>query len=396
MSLPRIAIVFVLLSLVSHAAAAEPAAFFPIMAWDNLPNDPAALKKLHDCGFTVAGFVPLNGLDAVRAAGMQAIVNEADTRDYDWSKVDPNVARTRVTKLIKEVGGRSGVFGYYLTDEPSAGLFPGLATVASVVKEQQPGAWPYINLLPNYANAEQLGTPTYDEYLEKFIATCHPPLLSYDHYAILEGGAFRPEYFANLESMRRAALKHDLPFWQIVLSLGCLSYREPSEADMRFQVYTSLAYGARGIAYFKYLTPAEGNFRGGPIDQFGHENPMWHVMQQVNLQIGKLAPTLLKLKSDRVYHFGDVPPGCTAPDDKSLVESIPGPFLVGDFTHEDGSQYFMLVNKSFTSSVYCAPKLRKPAARIDLVSAYDSNVTPFVGEQCYLAPGQGMLLKIIP
>src|ERR1700760_2838623 len=102
----RIAIVLMLSSLVSPSAAGEPAAFFPVMAWDNLPNDPAVLQKLHDCGFTVAGFVPLNGLDAVRAAGMKAIINEADTRDYDWSKVDPTVARTRVTKLIKEVGGR--------------------------------------------------------------------------------------------------------------------------------------------------------------------------------------------------------------------------------------------------------------------------------------------------
>jgi hypothetical protein len=251
-------------------------------------------------------------------------------------------------------------------------------------------------LLPNYANAAQLGTPTYDEYLEKFITTCNPPIISYDHYAIFEGGGMRGEYFANLESVRRAALKHNIPFWQIVLSVGCLSYREPSPADLSFEIYTSLAYGARGIAYFKYLTPAVGNFRGGPIDQFGHENPMWHAMQQLNLQIGKLAPTLLKLKSDRVYHFGDVPTGCAGPDDKSLVESIAGPFLVGDFTHEDGSRYFVLVNKSLTNSAYCAVKLRKPATRIDLVSAYTGAATPFVGEQCYLAPGQGAVLKVVP
>jgi hypothetical protein len=386
----------VLVSLLPKAVAAESTAFFPIMAWDNVPSDAAILQKMRDCGFTVAGFVPLNGLDACRAAGLKAIINEADTRDYDWAKVDPNAARTRVTQLIKEVGGRSGVFGYYLTDEPSAGLFPGLATVASVVKEQQPGVWPYINLLPNYATPDQLGAPTYDAYVEKFIETCHPPILSYDHYAIFEGGGFRPEYFANLESMRRASLKHDIPFWQIVLSVGCLNYREPSEADMRFQVYTSLAYGAHGIAYFKYLSPAEGNFRGGPIDQFGHENPLWHVVQQLNLQIGKLAPTLLKLKSDRVYHFGDVPPGCVKPDENSLVESIAGPFMVGDFTHEDGSRYFILVNKSFTNSFYCAPKLRKAGSRIDVISAYTADASPWVGEQCYLAPGQGAVLKIVP
>src|SRR4051812_39848835 len=177
MSVRRLLCLLIPVALVSPAHATEPAPFFPIMAWDNIPNDAAVLQKMHDCGFTVVGFVPLGGLDACRAAGLKAIINEANTRDYDWSKVDPHVARARVTKLVKEVGNRSGVFGYYLTGEPSANLFPGLATVAGVVKEQQPGAWPYINLLPNYANAEQLGTPTCDEYVEKFIATCHPPIL---------------------------------------------------------------------------------------------------------------------------------------------------------------------------------------------------------------------------
>ncbi len=376
--------------------ASEPAPFFPVLAWDNVPNDVAVLKKMHDCGFTVAGFVPPAALDACQAAGLKAIVQDARVSGNDWSNVDPKTARDKIAAVVKEVHGHPAVFGYYLLDEPSAGLFPGLEVASSAIRELHPGAWPYINLLPNYANAAQLGTPTYEGYLEKFIATCHPTILSYDHYAILEGGGFRGEYFANLEAVRRAALKHDIPFWQIVLSLGALSYREPSPADMSFEVYTSLAYGARGIAYFKYFTPAVGNFRGGPIDQFGHENPMWHTMQQLNLQIGKLAPTLLKLKSDRVYHFGDVPAGCAGPDDKSLVESIPGPFLVGDFTHEDGSRYFILVNKSFTNSAYCAVKLRKPAARIDLISAFSGAATPFVGEQCYLGPGQGAVLKIVP
>src|SRR5690349_8626355 len=147
MSRIRLISVLVLTTLLPTGAIADSTAFFPIMAWDNIPSDPVVLQKMRECGFTVAGFVPLSGLDACRVAGLKAIINEADTRDYDWAKVDPNAARARVTKLIKEVGGRSGVFGYYLTDEPSAGLFPGLATVAGVIKEQQPGTWPYINLL---------------------------------------------------------------------------------------------------------------------------------------------------------------------------------------------------------------------------------------------------------
>lgn len=377
-----------------QAAAADPVPFFPIMAWDGVPNDPAVLKKMHDCGLTVAGFVAPAALDACQAAGLKAIVSDPRVGGYDWQKVDAKDARKRVTELIHEVRKHPAVYGYYLRDEPPSSFFPGLATVGSVVKELHPGVWPYINLFPNYADASQLGTKTYDEYLEKFIETCKPPVLSYDHYALFEGGAMRGEYFANLESVRRAAIKHKLPFWQIVASLGCLNYREPSMTDMRYQVFTSLAYGARGLAYFKYFTPAVGNFRNGPIDQFGHETPMWPILRQVNLQVGKLAPTLLQLTSNRVYHFGSVPAGCTGPDDKSLVKAMPGPMMVGDFTHADGSRYIMIVNKDFNGSVVGSPQFREAVSKLQLVSTLDGSLIPYEGEYTWIAPGQGVLIKV--
>lgn len=369
--------------------------FFPIMGWNHVPNDPAVIKKIKDSGLTIAGFVTSDALDACQAAGLKAIVYEAGTSDYDWTAVDAAAARTRATELIEKVRSHPAVFGYYLRDEPPAGFFPGLKIVGDVVKEKHPGAWPYINLFPNYAHPAALGTATYDEYVEKFIEVCQPPILSYDHYSIFEGGVFRSkEYFQNLESIRRAALKHELPFWQIVLSLGALNFREPSAADFRFQAYTSLAYGARGLTYFTYITPAVGNFRNGPIDQFGNETSTWGLMQNVNLQIGKLAPTLLKLKSDRVYHFGDVPQGSTGPDDQSLVKAINGPMLVGDFTHTDGTRYVMIVNKDFANSVYCAPQFREPVTAPLFISPYTGVETAFQGEQGWLAPGQGVLIKL--
>ena len=46
--------------------------------------------------------------------------------------------------------------------------------------------------------------------------------------------------------------------------------------------------------------------------------------------------------------------------------------LVGEFTHDDGSRYVMIVNKNLTASVTPKPEL---------------------GEQIWLAPGQGLLLK---
>lgn len=373
---------------------AESAEFFPIMAWDSPPNDPAVFQRMHECGLTVAGFVPPAALDACHAAGLKAIVSDGRTGNYNWAAVDAEAARAQVAALIREVRDHPAVFGYYLRDEPTASYFPGLAVVSDEVKKRHPGAWPYINLFPNYASPGQLGTPDYDSYLEEFVEVCRPTILSYDHYALMEGGSLRPGYFANLAAMRRAALKHGLPFWNIVLAACHFNYRQVTAADFRFQAYTSLAYGARGLAYFKYFTPARGNYRAGPIDQFGHETPTWGAMKNVNLQIGKLAPTLLKLTSDRVYHFGDVPSGCEGPDNRSLVKSIGGPILVGDFTHEDGTEYVMIVNKDVTQSVPAAPQFRDPVAQVELVSPYTGQLTPFAGEEVWLAPGQGSLLKL--
>jgi len=388
----RLAVLAVVsLAMIAPARAEEP--MFPLMAWGHTPGDPAVLKKMRECGITVAGFVAPSALDACRDAGLKAIVSDPRTSSYDWTNVDPAVARANVEALTKEVKDHPAVYGYLLRDEPSAAMFPGLGTVAAAVKEFHPGAWPYINLFPNYADSDQLGSPDYEAHIKAFVEICKPTALSYDHYAPFEDGSLREGYFANLESMRKAGLEFDLPFWNIVLTSAHFNYREPTDADIRFQIYTSLAYGARGIAFFTYFTPNWGNYRLGPIDQFGNETPTWGKLRTVNLQVAKLAPTLLKLRSDRVYHFGEVPRGAQAPPTDSLVETIDGPMLVGEFTHEDGSRYLLIVNKSFTASAPCRPKLRTEAS-LEQVSPYTGRPTPFGGEGVWLAPGQGALLRI--
>jgi hypothetical protein len=395
-AIPAVVLLWPALAAAQPPATQEPAPFFPVMAWDGPPNDPAVLKEMRECGINVAGFVPVAALDNCHAAGLKAIVTDSRVTGYDWAAVDAAKARENVKSLVAECRNHPAVYGYHLRDEPVASWFPGLKVVSDAVKEFHPGVWPYINLFPNYADLGQLGAASYDEYVDKYVETCQPPILSYDHYAILEGGGFRPKYWGNLKSMRRASLQHNLPFWQIVLANACIVYREPTNVDYRFQVYTSLAYGAKGLAWFKYFSAPVGNFRDGPIDQFGHKTPAWDMMRFVNLQIEKLAPTLLKLTSNEVYHFGDVPPGADGPPAASLVANIPGQMLVGDFTHQDGTRYVMVVNKDFEKSTICAPQFRTPTKALEMVSPYTGALIPYEGEQVWLAPGQGVLLKLIP
>lgn len=380
---------------ISLRAADAEEAFFPLMAWNNVPANAETLARMRACGLTVAGFVPPGALDLCQAAGIKAIVSDPRTSRYDWLHLDEELARTNVASLVAETGRHPAVFGYYLRDEPKADLFPGLAKVAALVREMAPGKWPYVNLFPNYATADQLGSASYEEYLERFIATCRPTWLSYDHYALMEDGTLGTRYWQNLEQMRAAAKGHGLNFWNVVLTVAHFNFRETSAADLRFQVYTSLAYGARGIAYFTYFAPKVGNYRAAPVDQFGNVTPTWSHLQQVNLQVAKLAPTLLQLTSEVVYHLGVIPEGAHGPSPDSLVEGLgKGEFLVGEFSHPDGARYVMVVNKDPLKSRPCAPRFRTPPRQVQMVSPYTGLLVDFVGEQRWLAPGQGVLLRL--
>jgi len=370
--------------------------FFPIMAWNWIPGERAVFDKMRECGLMVAGFVRPEHLDMAHEAGMKAIVADPRLSNYDWRIADADTVRNNVAEVIGEVGGHPAVFGYYLKDEPHVEEFAGLELAAAEVRRLAPGKWPYINLLPDYATPTQLGAATFEEYLERFVAACRPTIVSYDCYALMEDADVLPRYWSNLETVRAVTKRHGLPFWNIVLTVAHFTYRELTAADARFQAYSTLAYGGRGLSYFTYISPSVGNYRMAPIDQFGNRTPTWYYLQHVNLQIGRLAPTLLKLTSDDVYHLGEIPSCGHFPTEENLIERIDGmpDALVGEFTHEDGSRYVMIVNKSFHESKWCVPIFRRQPEHVWIVSPYTGELLPYQGEHQVLAPGQGHVLKL--
>lgn len=366
---------------------------FAVLPWGGTPGDEAALNEIRECGFNLAGFVAPDDLDKVSKAGLKCLVLDGSSHVSDAVvQLDEAEIAKRVDALTARTAKHPAVYGYYLRDEPSAGAYPGLGRWAAAYKKAAPEMLPYINLLPNYASAGQLGTPTYDEYLESFVQTVKPKFISYDHYALMDDGSLRGGYYQNLEAVRKAALKHDLPFWNIVLSNSHFRYAEPTPAGFRFQLYTTLAYGGRGISYFTYFAPKIGNYRLAPIDQFGNKTPTWDMLRQVNLELHKLGPTYITLKSVNVFHHPNVPDGCSGIGTSKYLASVSGDdLLVGEFEGPGGVPYAMVVNKSLHISTAFGVQFKEPG-QVMRVSAYTGSTDPWVGEDCWLAPGQGMLL----
>jgi hypothetical protein len=372
--------------------------FFPIMAWGTSPGDISVLNEMSECGLTVAGFVSPENLDMVNNAGMRAFVMDSRASGYDFTNIDYDKMADNVTSLVNEVGSHQALMGYYIKDEPNISEFSGLASVSELFQEVSPQKIPYINLYPNYANANQLGTEDYWEYLDYYVNTVNPPIISYDHYALMENEPLREGYFSNLEAIRLVSIKYKRPFWNVILSTAHFAYREPTTADIRFQVFTTLAYGGKGISYFTYFAPKSSNCRTAPIDQFGNRTPTWSYIQNVNLSVQMLAPILLNLISTGVYHIGNVPKGCLTLPGNTLTRAVygNGDYLLGEFAHINGSNYIIIVNKDFNNSTNFRLELNDPNSQIYRISSYTGNIEGLVDESDWLAPGQGVLLQVSP
>lgn len=251
--------------------------------------------------------------------------------------------------VIADYSASPALWGYFVTDEPNASAFVKLGAINKYLLKKDPKHIPYINLFPTYATPEQLGNPTYEHHVDEYLRVVRPRLLSYDHYALLKNSE-RRDYFDNLEIVRRQGIKHRAPFNYILLSIPHGPYRDPSDSDLRWQVNTALAYGARGIMYFTYTTPSPDpswNWHGAIINEDGTRNRKYDEVKRINAEVLKLAPTLMRLNSVAVYHTAPVPKGAKALPEDGLVRRIDGgEFLIGQFNSDEGERYAMIVNRS--------------------------------------------------
>ena len=172
----------------------------------------------------------------------------------------------------------TGVWGTQLKDEPAVRDFAALAPAVARVKAA--GRVAFVNLLPNYASTDELNASSYGEYLARYIAEVQPNMLCVDHYPNFDkacdstghrANKTKDGYVRNLLALRAASLASTppVPFWNFFNTMPYgtqASAYDVSEAELRWQVWTSVALGAKGVLYFCYWTPPGSVFlRGGAI-----------------------------------------------------------------------------------------------------------------------------------
>lgn len=347
--------------------AAEPTAPRPFVLtfWCAPPlgelND-ARLAEIAAAGFTTIG-APCEGdldLDAnrrllERAATHGLRVWVADHRLYAAAAGAPD-AVALADAVAADFRGAPALDGYMVADEPTVSQFPPVATVVATLRAADPTRLAYVNLLPDYVTPPLLGADSYADYLERFVVEVRPAALSVDYYPFGETRD-RSTFFANLAALRDTALRHDLPFLWILLAMPHGPYRDPTEAELAWQAWHAVAYGARGISYFTYWTPPAGDWkhRHGLLE---HGLPTTHYFQaqRLNQQLRQVGAELAGWRSLAV---ADSRGTVAAPLPIGPLEAVDGgDFTIGLFGNGSGALTALLVNRDYRAAATATLRLR--------------------------------------
>jgi hypothetical protein len=306
-------------------------------------------------------------------------------------------------ETIARMEADPAVWNYHGGDEPSEPAFAGIAEQQQALRGLGAGKPLWYNLLPTYGFKSY---EDYEHYTQAYLDTVKPSFITYDHYALSAGNrSYGRDFFANLEILRRESQARAVD-WGVILQLVAAGgLRSPDEAEMRWQAFSSLAYGARAIGWFTYLTEVEYggfNWRDAAIDHEGFRTRHYSMLVRVNAEIAQVGMTLVGLRSAGVYHTEPLPERTSPISEARLVQSAEGgALLIGELVGGDGSQYLMVVNRDFTAPVEAMLVLVQPTAAVLEVSKATGTLVPVEGYDAdgrtltlSLASGDGRLLRL--
>ncbi|GAA1153371.1 hypothetical protein GCM10009630_59620 [Kribbella jejuensis] len=334
--------------------------------------------------------------DDIQIRNMSRWFSISDT-PTDFLSVTPAEAQALYIRARDAYGPYSSLAGFNFYDEPGAGWFATLAKALAISRDLAPQLLPYVNLLPS-------DDPT---YYRNFVDVVKPSLISFDRYPLLSEGREDANYFHNWAIVRDAALYGDVPAWVFIQTLAYNNHREPTPAELLWQINISLAYGAKGIQYFTYWTPEAARGEGfGPalITVDGQRTSRYYAAQQINTNwLHPVGRELKPLVSETVEHANEtpLPNGAVGFTPTPLVSGVSGDaVVVGTFRSRDaasGDRWLLVANRSHSARAKAVVAVNPQT--VGSVGVFQPGRQTYVPQrvgpvQVPLAPGAATLLKL--
>lgn len=219
----------------------------------------------------------LDVLDECEKNGMQLIVCDSRTHFRTYQKVGEEAFVRGVKEAYEDFGAHPANFGFFVGDEPRPDENDDYIRTVQLVMEHTPGLVPFANLVPYWGGGSDYdmlvgaSEAEHTKLVEDLLRETKIPLLGYDQYSQCLDEAHNQEcginsYFYVLDQYRELTKKYNVPFYPTLLACGHWCFRTPTHEDIRWQIYTALAHGAKGILWFHlYQFDAGSSFVGMPL-----------------------------------------------------------------------------------------------------------------------------------
>jgi hypothetical protein len=194
-------------------------------------------------------------------------------------------------------------------------------------------------------------------------------------------------------------VENGLPFLNIIQACTIeKTWRLVTPNELRWLVYTTLAYGGRGISYFLYWGPPAY----GGLYQGGVRTPLVDTVTSLNSELSAQNTPLMDQDNLGTYHTAPLPTGSKPVPLSSPVQFVePGNFILGLFGKNNKITTFMVVNRNYriqaTAQLALKPSIqgieefdrtaKKWKAYRTLNSEHSISVT--------LRPGDGRLFRFV-
>ena len=338
-------------------------------------SDPADWSKYTDANFN-STFSNATAFQTTIAAGVAS-------HNYGGIYTLDNAA----IKTIEIASHASNMEAWMIGDEIDPNDIPGGGDVADYIRSIDPNRIIYAGL-----------GSSGEAYIDNVINTIKPDAVIHGWYsfanpAVLPEIDFPDGHYRELEVIRRKSLEHGVDMFYYIQSFSdhlqdTTPYRWlPSESELRFDLFTKLAFGVKGFLYFGFdLTQVGSLSEDALYDSVSNTtSTLYAPATQANAEVLNLGNALRFLTSTDIRFIpGQVANptptsitnwsagagGDSHIQDISVVEQASDKDgFIGFFEDDAAQQYFMLVN------AYKGQGLSSAATMLNFEIEFDSSVT---------------------
>ena len=318
----------------------------PVTAWFGIPTNNLTLNRfqeLKDAGININYYRYSNAdsvqkaLDLSQQVGIKTLINCPELM-------------TNTKEIVARFKDHPANAGYFVRDEPPLSMIPPLNNLIKTIKSVDKSRMCYVNLLPLYGTSQAMGTDNYNDYVKRYVDDLQWDVVSFDFYPI-EFSGIRYGWYKNLEIIRDESKRIGKDFWAFALTTSHSNYPIPTLDHLRLQVYSNLAYGARGIQYYTYWTTTSPNYvyTSGPIGKDGAKTVVYDHLKQVNSEMNALSHIFLSSEVTKVSHYGkSIPDGTQSlgalPSFIKSIEFTGNSVVVSEMKNNEKS--FMMIQNS--------------------------------------------------